>query len=370
MVTCVTRWSASVRDRVCHRSLAGLIAALLCGCGGGPGPIADVPDEPLEAARKIEQGHLLLFPISDAESLLGRPVKVTEDGAWTIADARAPGCEVRVTEDDAVYSVDRTVDASSLTTVSAGFSKIIGFEARYGAADKVEIHVANKKILEADVRGDCGQTIVDTVFVGQGKRSLIRTRQIGGAVTGTVGEVTPGASHESKGEVLDTLAWPTDQAYGFRFKQLSGDPPLSVKATVPTELRAGDPVELRFETSRPTWLVVYFLEQSGKGTVLWPSPEEPEPQAGPGSPAVLPSPAERAAGIALQAQLAEPGKPARETLVVYAFAEKGDFDRVRPPTGTAAADGAALAAALTAKLETIPLSRWSRTVAQYVILPK
>lgn len=353
-----------------HLVVAGFVGAMSVGCGGGPGPVAEVPDKPLEAARKIEQGHLLLFPIGDAASLLGRPVKVTEDGAWTIADARAPGCEVRVTEDAAVYSVDRTVDASSLTTVSAGFAKIIGFEARYGAADKVEIHVSNAKILKADVRGDCGQAIVDTVFVGTGKRSLIRTRELGGAVTGTVGEVTPGASHESKGEVLDTLEWPTDQAYGFRFKQLSGEPPLTVKATVPSELTEGDPVELRFETSRPAWLVVYFLEQSGKGTLLWPSPEEPEPQAGPGGPAVLPSTAEQAAGITLQAQLAESGKPARETLVVYAFAEKGDFDRVKPPTGTASDDGASLAAALTAKLETIPLSRWSRAMAQYVITPR
>jgi len=345
------------------------MALVVVTCGPA-GPLVSVPDEPFEEATRTDQNHLLLFPIGDAEGLLGRAVQRTEDGRWTIADARTAGCEVKVTRTQAAYEVERTVDASNLTTLAVGFAKIVGIEARYGAADKVDIAISNTEILKADTRGDCGDVFVDTVFVGRGKRSLVRTRQAGVGVSGTISQVTPSLEHEAKAEVLDTLAWSTEQAYGFTFKETAGQTPLIVKAKIGRELTEGDVIELKMETSRPAWLVVYFVEQSGKGTVLWPSAEEPEPTASPTAPAVLPSAAEKEQGIELTAQLAEPGQRTRETLVVYAFSEKGDFDRMKPTAGAADDDGAGLAAALTAKLDQVPMARWSRMKVHYVIRPK
>jgi len=85
---------------------------------------------------------------------------------------------------------------------------------------------------------------------------------------------------------------------------------------------------------------------------------------------VLPSAAERQAGIAIEAQLAEPGVPAFETLVSYAFAEKADYDRAKPEAGAASDRGGWLAAELTKTVEQLPLSRWTRAKIHYVIEPK
>ena len=104
--------------------------------------------------------------------------------------------------------------------------------------------------------------------------------------------------------------------------------------------------------------------------MLWPSQEEPEPTAGPGQSSVLPSENERRAGVDLKATLGTPGVKARETLVAYAFTEKGDFDRLSPGASGTSDDGPAYAAELTQRLADIPMSRWTRAMVSYVIVPK
>ena len=146
--------------------IASLVAA---GCGGNP-LAPKVQDAPADAS-KTGQANLLLFPIADAEALLGRAVQLTQDGAWTIADARAPGCEVEVQRVKAAYSTHRRVDVGSMTAVSAGYAKLVGFEAHYGHTNKADIDIKNTVILKADLRGACGENVVDTVFVGTGKRA-------------------------------------------------------------------------------------------------------------------------------------------------------------------------------------------------------
>ncbi|MCA9637746.1 MAG: hypothetical protein KC420_17085, partial [Myxococcales bacterium] len=68
----------------------------------------------------------------------------------------------------------------------------------------------------------------------------------------------------------------------------------------------------------------------------------------------------------LVAALREPGVPTLETLVIYAFTEEADFDRLRP---RGAVDGVDYAASLTRELAALPLSRWARTTLTYVIEP-
>ena len=90
----------------------------------------------------------------------------------------------------------------------------------------------------------------------------------------------------------------------------------------------------------------------------------------PDAPATLPSERERAQGIHYKATLLTPGQPSRETLVVYAFAEKHDFDAMKPAAGSENPDDPVYATELTKKLQTVPISRWSRAVVGYVIQPK
>lgn len=345
--------------------VASLIAA---GCSSNA-LIPKVEEAPADA-NKTGQANLLLFPIEDAEDLLGRAVQVTQDGAWTIADARAPGCEVSVQRVKAAYSTHRRVDVGSMTAVSAGYAKLVGFEAHYGHANKADIAIKNTAILKADLRGACGENVVDTVFVGTGKRALLAEADLGGKASGTIGALTPSAETQNSAALADSTEWETEQAYGFTYKKLSGGEPLGLEIALPARLTDGDKIEARFTTSKKAWLVVYYLEDDGKGDVLWPSNEEPEPTALPDAPAVLPSAKERAQGMVIKAALRNPKKAARESLVVYAFREKADFDRLKPQAGGTSDDGAGFAATITKKIKDVPMSRWSRSVTSYVIEPK
>jgi hypothetical protein len=146
--------------------------------------------------------------------------------------------------------------------------------------------------------------------------------------------------------------------------------PFDVRVSMPSIVNDGDDVEMRFASNAPAWLVVYYIDARKHADVLWPSNEEPEPHVDQDRPAVLPSTAERAGGIAIKAATLKPGVATRETLVVYGFADKRDFDMLKPAAGSESADGPAYAAELTKKLQNVPMNRWTRTVVGYEIQPR
>lgn len=346
-----------------------LVCLLLVAACGGPALAPTVPDKPQQATQ-TEQANLLLFPHGDPEGLLGRAVQATSDGAWTIADARAPGCEVSVHRIKAEYSTRRQVDIHNMTSVSAGFAKLVSLEAKFGRANKADIDVTNSEILRADTRGPCGDTIVDTVFVGHGKRELIATAEAGARASAQIGAVSPGAGTEASASVVDSTAWQSDQAYGFSYRRVGQTPQLDLRVKLARSVTEGDSVQIQFETTRKAYLIVYYLEANGHGAVLWPSQEEPEPIAGPGQVAILPSARERSSGVDLKATIETPGMASRETLVTYAFTEKADFDRLSPGADGKNDDGPGYAAELTRRLADVPISRWSRSLVSYTIIPK
>jgi hypothetical protein len=334
-------------------------------------PLNDVAAPLPVDAQRIEQANLLAVPVADAEGLLGREVQTTEDGNWTIADRRKPGCTVAVKRTPASFEVDKRIDLSSLTTVAAGFHELVRVSAKYGAAESIDIAVKNNELVEAErVDGDCGELVVNSVLVGSGKRTFLRKKEVSGDAAGSIGGLTPSAGHSAEGELSDTLAWTDDQAYGFTYTEAAKHRSLGLELRMPSIVDDGQELAIAFTTNRKAWLVVFYLDASGEGTVLWPSAEEPEPVATLDKPATLPSEAEKKAGIALQARVAEAGKPSRETLVAYAFENKADFDRVKPAAGASDQDGPALAAVLTAQIEALPSSSWSRAMVHYVIQPK
>jgi hypothetical protein len=322
------------------------------------------------AAHETEQSHLLLFPEANAESLLGRAVQRAADGSWTIADSRAPGCEVAATHEKAAFHTSRKVDAHSMTALAGGYAKIVSLEVRFGRQNTAEIDIDNSEILRADTRGACGELVVDKVFVGHGKRIIAASAQAGGSADVHVGLVSAAPAVDTGQSQADAVSWADDQAYGFTVRENAKVEPLEIRVGLPSFIDEGDNVTAQFVTALPAWLVVYYLDGTGHADVLWPSNEEPEPHAGPDAPAILPSEKERSQGIHYKATLLKPGQPSHETLVIYAFADKRDFNAMKPTAGSENADGPAYAAELTRKLQTIPISRWSRAVVGYTIQPK
>jgi hypothetical protein len=350
---------------------AGALALFLTSCGGG-GPTLPPPDppKPPPQAQETAQSHLLLYPVKDASSLLGRAVQVTKDGGWTIAESRAPGCEVAVRKETAAFHTTRKVDMHSMTSLSGGYATFVSIEAKFGKQNTANIDIDNTLILHADTRGACGELIVDTVFVGRGKRTISASAQAAGGVNVNVGVVHADPSVDTGSQQVDSIDWADDEAYGFTYSAVTKAEPLELEVELPSIITEGDTVSIKLTSKQPAYLVIYYLYGDNKADVLWPSAEEPAPQVTPGKPATIPSDAEKKAGIHITASLAKPGEPSRETLVVYGFADRGDFDTLKPSADDHSDDGAAFAAGMTKKLDQVPMSRWSRAVAGYVIQPK
>lgn len=319
-------------------------------------------------AQQTDQGQLLLYPEAEGEALLGRAVQTTKDGGTTIAETRAPGCEVEVRREKAEFRSTRKVDLGSMTTLAGSYAKLISLEAKFGDKTTADIEVSNREILRADMRGPCGDVVVDTVFVGHGSRKILRSAARAVSGSAQVGAYTIAPGVDTSSSVLDAIDWKEDQAYGFSFRKQSKEEALDLRVSIPSIAFDGDEVEIGLESTRGAWVVVYMVDVDGKVDVLWPSAEEPAPHVLASTPLVLPSKKEKALGYKLRAALAKPGQRTRETLVVYGFADKRDFDAMKPNAG--ASGGADVVAELTRRLHSLPMARWSRTVTGYAIEPK
>lgn len=329
----------------------------------------EAPEADADVAEKVggfgSDTHFLLEPTGDAEALLGRQVQVSSKGAWTIADERAPGCEVRVKRSASKYKKKYRVGLSDLTAFSGGYADMLRLEARYGRSVEAEFEIENAETLTADIEGPCGDVIVKSVRVGAGFRRMVR--KASGSAKGRAGKGPIGAEggREADTEALDSMEWGDPQAYAFAYERVAKQNSFSFELSVPDKLTDGDPVRFQFEANQTAYLIVYVLEESGAGGVLYPAGTVTLPTVGPKAPLILPTPEE----TPIQAQLRDPKTPARETLVVYAFTQREDFDRLKP-SAIGEGDAVEYAAKLTAALAQVPISRWARATATYEIVPK
>lgn len=310
--------------------------------------------------------HFLLEPTSDAEELLGRAVQLSTSGGWTIADERAPGCQVRVRRSNAEYEKSYRIDLGDLTAVSGGYTDLLKLEARYGRSVEAAMKVQNIETLTADTEGPCGDVIVKSVRVGTGERRLMRKAE--GAAKAHVGKgpVVVSGGREGATDVADEMKWSSPQAYAFTYERASHTKAFVFEATVPEQVVDGEKIRFEFSASAEAYLVIYFLEESGAGAVLYPTSAIPVPTVKPGASLVLPTSAE----LPIKATLRDPKMPARETLVIYAFTTREDFDQFKPSAlgeGESAVD---YAGTLTKALSTVPISRWARATVSYEITPK
>jgi len=277
---------------------------------------------------------------------------------------------VAATHEKAAFHTSRNVDAHSMTSIAGGYAKLVSLEAKFGRQNTADIDIDNTEILHADIRGACGAVVVDTVFVGHGKRNIMASAQAAGSAQVHAGLINAAPGIDTGQSRTDTLSWTDPQAYGFSVRENAKVEPLDVRVSLPSVVNEGENVTARFEAAQAAWLVVYYIDGNGHADVLWPSNEEPAPHVSPDAPAILPSERERSQGIHYKATLLKPGQPSRETLVVYAFADKHDFDAMKPAAGNESQDGPTYAAELTKRLQTVPMSRWSRAVVGYEIQPK
>jgi hypothetical protein len=257
-----------------------------------------------------------------------------------------------------------------MTSLAGGYAKIISLEATFGSDSEFDVEVENAEIVKGNLSGACGELVVDKVYVGKGRRHLAAASKGHGGMNVSVPGAPIGGNVDAERSKEEGLEWTVNQAYGFTTSENSKTKPLGLTAYIPSIMSEGDEVEVTFKSEQPAWLVVYYIDGSGHGDVLWPSNEEPEPYVAPDQPAVLPSVREKARGFHLQASVLKPGEPSRETLVVYGFADKRDFNIRKPSAGAENADGPAYAASLTRELQGIPMNRWSRSIVGYVIQPK
>jgi len=114
---------------------------------------------------------------------------------------------------------------------------------------------------------------------------------------------------------------------------MTDDEHLDVDINAPTVLQEGQSLSLEMRATQPAHLVILYLEEEGPGGVLWPSPELPVPTIDRDASLTLPP----AGSDPLIAGLRQPGVPALETLVVFAFTEEADFDHLRPQGAVVAA---------------------------------
>ncbi|WAS96161.1 hypothetical protein [Nannocystis punicea] len=322
-----------------------------------------------EMAEKIggfsSDTHFLLEPTGDAEGLLGRQVRVTTAGAWTIADERAPGCEVRVKESSSSYKKKYRVGLGDLTAFAGGYKDMLKLEARYGRSVEAEYEIQNVKTLTADTEGPCGEVIVKSVRVGSGFRKLVRSAE--GAAKGRVGKGGIGieGGREAATEALDSMEWGDPQAYAFAYDRAAQQKQFDFSVKLPEKFVNGDPVRFEFAANETAYLIAIVLEETGVGAVIYPSDVVQLPTVKGKSQLVLPSPDEKK----VAASLRDPQMAARETLVVYAFTNREDFDRFKP-AAMDAGEGLAYAEKLEKALSQVPISRWSRVTKSYEIVPK
>ena len=309
--------------------------------------------------------HFLVEPTGDAEDLLGRAVHVTSAGGWTIADQRSPGCDVRVKRSSADYEKSYRMGLGDLTALSGGYGELLKLEARYGRSVEAEMKIHNLETLTADTKGDCGEVIVKSVRIGTGERKLLRKVEGVAKVHVGKGPIGVSAGREAASDAEDEIRWSTPQAYAFTYEGGIHRKVFELDAQVPGTLRNGERFLFRFSASEDAYLVGYYLEENGAGAVLFPDAALPVPLVQAGRTLIWPPSVQND----VQAQLRDPNVQERGTLVVYAFAERGDFDRFRPAALTASTDALAYAAALTKALSSVPISRWDRHTVTIEITP-
>jgi hypothetical protein len=276
-----------------------------------------------------------------------------------VADARAPGCDLSVTRVPSAYEREVLEDAGRVAMLSIGREHIAKLEAKYGKRLRKYAKIENVEVLEADLRGTCGDRVIKAVKVGTGTSELQYFEEVGGGVQVPTGQGSAGASAGRWNRAESALRWESPQAWAFTVGQPDTGGAVDLVVHMPAVLKDGQSFAAEVEVKRPVWLVVLYEAADGSVGVLLPS------NAGP---AEFVRAGERVALAPFDAVANAGEARTHEMLRVYGFLERGDFDQFRPPAGALSPEQAkAYAAELPARLQGIPRRRWVTTEFGYVI---
>jgi hypothetical protein len=328
-----------------------LLALVAVGC-----PIKPHESEPPE----LDPGeHMLLTPRGNAEELLGRTVTKDESGGYVISDERPPGCEVAVRRVPERWHRTYQQDMGRVAHIGTGQTPIGDLTAQFGKTLRIEAEVNNVELLEADLRG-CNGTVVNSVRVGTGRREIHARKESKIEGHAKVKGVPVGGGAGQWRDVERSHDWSDPQAWAFTVKQVDHAADDVVLSVTPQQLRDQEVFTLRIVSARQVYLVVGFIREDGSAGVLLPSPSQPEPVISAGGNVEL----------TLRATLPQPGIEARDTLVLYAFPEKGDFKTFGPPPGNPGPRRIMeYFQSLPDKLSSIPSRRWKRVENTVLITP-
>ena len=331
-------------------SMAGL-SLTLAGCLRGQ--VTEPPE--------LDDGeHLLLTPRGDPEKLLGRTVTQDAAGGLVISDERPPGCQVKVTRVPQRWRRTYGQDIGHVAHIGTGKTPIGDLTAKYGKSMRVDAEIDNLESLEADLRG-CSGTVVKSVRVGTGKREIrVKEEARGRARVKT--KVGPVGAGGGKWRNIDrSLEWTDPQAWSFSVVERDASTALKVDLILmPEQVHDGQTFSVRILAARQVYLVVGYVNEDGRAGLLLPGSTQPVPMITAGGNVEL----------TLRAELPTPGVATRDHFVLYAFAERGDFDVFKPPIGNLdAATVRAYFDALPGKLESIPTRRWTKTEGVLLIEP-
>jgi len=306
--------------------------------------------------------HALYKPRGAPEQLLGLSVSEGADGQWVIAESREPGCEVVVKTVPMQWERHFVENVGRAAVFEVGRADVLGLQADYGKTLRIESEVANIRVVQADLRGPCGDEVIKTVYIGTGWREVQYQGQARGGAGINIEGVPVNASGGGWDRVGGRLAWSQPQAWAFEIGSGQQDG-ADLRIEMPAEIAAGSTFTPEIDVERPVWLVVLYRDAEGNHGVVMPSPELPAYRAAAGTRVALPT---------FEAVNLPGHAEDHETLLVYGFVEEGDFKAFAPPAGALTIEQAnAYAERLQQRLDDptqIPRVRWTSTTFGYRIV--
>ncbi|MBK6920918.1 MAG: hypothetical protein IPH07_26215 [Deltaproteobacteria bacterium] len=318
------------------------------------------PDHASEPPELDADEHLLLTPRGNPEELLGRTVTPDDKGGFVLSDERPPGCEVTVKRVPERWHRTYQQDIGKVAHIGTGNTPIGDLTARYGKTMRIDADIANLEVLEGDLRG-CTGMVVGAVKVGTGKREIRAAEEAKVEAHVKAKGVPVGAGAGKWRTVERGLEWTDPQAWAFVVRDQGGTSDLRVELVLlPESVRHGEVFTVRVLAARQVYLVIGFVSEAGKTGLLLPNGRQPTPIVNAGGNVEL----------TLQASLPLLDTPSRDKFVLYAFAERGDFDMFKPPPGNLdAATVAKYFDELPGRLASIPTRRWTKTEGYLLIEP-
>lgn len=345
------------------KMMAGALALAACG-PSGPRNAADITDHVASKAA-IGGEHLLVEPIGNPESLLGRAVTRNEKGQMLIAESRAPGCTVRVKKDPSAWTRTFQEAIQNVGGVSASVPLFAQLQASYGEKLFVLFEVDNAYILEADLAGTCGDNVVRSVKVGTGTRGFSSDYQADFEGEGRTAKAGAEGGFATRQGIKQALTWKQPQGWAFTVGARAEQNVQRLQMRLQTSgdrIADCEPYSLKITGDTDLYLIILHQDQDGAPTVIGPRQEAPEIK--------VPANATTEVG-GMSVNLVDAKVATAEKFIVYGFTDRQEYERLLPPFGfLTPADTATYIDQLDKELAQIPIQRWEKKVIGFQITPQ